>query len=725
MRERPLRMLTLALVCLAVAGHAHGEDPPERPITADERAHWAYQPIQRVVPPAVDRSAEIRNPIDAFIAARLAEFGIEPNPPADRATLLRRLRFDLTGLPPRPDELDRFLADDRPDAYEGLVDRLLASPEFAERQAQHWLDLARYADSDGFEFDQARPNAWRYRDGVVAAFATDMPYDRFVREQLAGDEIAPGSNSAFIAGGFNRCYPDMVDLNDQRLRRQNALNDITDTVGLVFLGLTVGCARCHDHKTDAIRQVDYYRLQAVFAPARFRDDHPIMDSLERVEFEERVARHRAETAELRRAILAVEEPIRRALTPNPVGTVTDDVVAALERPNAERDEAELELAHRHWSRDSRISASVWRALLSPGGDAARRLQIDVLGAVLAREPRPPAVARGIDEVPGPSPATHLLIRGELARPGPIVEPEMPAVLRRGTWTPKPTERSSGRRRALADWLVDRDNPLTARVAVNRIWQIHFGRGIVATPSDFGVGGVEPTHPELLDHLALEFMDRGWSMKAIHRMIVTSATYRRSSRANPAAARIDPENQLLARRDRRRLDGEAIRDALLACAGDLSRAAGGPPVFPELPAELTKLSSKGSVWPVSRSAVDRNRRSIYVFVRRNLRYPFFEVFDRPDTNASCPKRSVSTIAPQALTLFNGELAQSAARSAARRVATSYDESDRPRALFRLGFGREPTAHELTIAREFLAAGGSERLADLALAIMNATEFVYID
>jgi hypothetical protein len=591
----------------------------ERPITDDDRAYWAFVPPVRPDLPAVADADRARNPIDVFLLAALEDAGLAPSPEADRRTLIRRLSFDLTGLPPTPEEVEAFVEDPGPDAYERLVDRLLASPAHGERWAQHWLDLARYADTDGFEFDQARPDAWRYRDWVAGALNADMPYDRFVRLQLAGDEAEPGDPSAFVATGFNRCYPDMVDLNDQGLRRQNALNDITETTGLVFLGLTIGCARCHDHKFDPIRQSDFYRLQAFFTPARFRDDYP----------------------------------------------------------------------------------------LGPGD----------------------ARARGLDEAGPDAPPTFVLRRGEYGANGPEAPPAFPVVLcedeSEALARPTPSERSTGRRTALADWLLRPDHPLTARVMVNRLWQHHFGRGIVGTPSDFGGMGDPPTHPELLDWLATELVARGWSLKAMHRLIVTSAAYRRSSLASPDALAADPDNTLLWRQNRRRLDGEALRDALLAASGRLSRAPGGPPAFPELPAELAKLSSKGAVWPVSATQAERDRRSLHVFVRRNLRYPFFEAFDRPDTNASCPRRSVTTIAPQALTLLNSQLARESARAMAGRVEN--EAGPEPGAqierAYRLALGRPPDAEERRLAAEFLRRDPS--LPRFCLALLNLNEFVTVD
>ena len=525
-----------------------------------------------------------------------------PAPEADRPTLLRRLSFDLTGLPPSPEEVEAFLRDRSPDAYEKVVDRLLASPQYGVRRAQHWLDLARYADTDGFEFDQARPNAWRYRDWVVNALNRDMPYDRFVRLQLAGDEIAPEDPSAFVATGFNRCYPDMVDLNDQRLRRQNALNDITETTGLVFLGLTIGCARCHDHKFDPIRQADFYRLQAFFAGSRFRDDYPAGDARASGR---RTRRRRAPGGPRWRQDPGGDPPHREAgarpARPGPADGRLDDAVAAYNTPESERTRPRSRRSTACSAATGGSGPPTGRGYSAPPQPPAGRLLAE-LDRVMKVAPRPLPTARGIDESRRPMPRRPISSAAASSPPGPAVAPAFPAVLATAS-RPRPPiapeAGSSGRRQALADWLTRPDHPMTARVMVNRLWQGHFGRGLVGTSSDFGTMGDEPSHPELLDWLATELVARGWSLKSMHRLIVTSATYRQSSRPDRRpSARPTRRTAGSRRQNRRRLDGESIRDALLAASGRLNPALGGPGVFPALPPELTKLSSKGAIWPVS-------------------------------------------------------------------------------------------------------------------------------
>ena len=712
-------LLPFLLVSIASAG----EKPVEKPITKDERAHWAFVAPKRPAIPAAKLKSWPRNPIDAFILDTLESNNLKPAPEADRPILLRRLTFDLTGLPPTPQELDAFLDDRSIDAYERVVDRLLTSPRYGERWAQHWLDLARYADSDGFEFDQARPDAWRFRDWVVMSLNDDVPYDRFARLQLAGDEVEPAEPSALIATGFNRCYPDMVDLNDQALRRHQALSDITDTTGLVFLGLTIGCARCHDHKFDPLRLTDYYRLQAFFTPARFRDDLTVASPAERAAYESKRSAWERALAQTQAAILEIEAPAYANLNPARPPGLDDETIAAFEKAPGERSPREIRMVYEARRKDRRIKADVLESI------NGRTTLLSKLKELTATEPPKPPQARGLDE-PGPTAGpTFVRTRGDFASKGPEVGPGFPAVLRPEASQPEvpisPLPRSTGRRKALGEWLTREGHPLTSRVMVNRLWQHHFGKGVVATPSDFGTMGQEPTHPELLDWLATEFESQGWDIKAMHRLMVTSATYRQSSKPSAESLASDPENTLLSHFRRTRLDGEAIRDALLAVSGQLSTTIGGPPVFPELPVELTKLSSKGQVWPVSKTEEERSRRSLYVFVRRNLRYPFFEAFDRPDTNASCPRRTTSTIAPQALTLMNSQIAIHASETLAARVIGEggADKEGRIRAAFRLAFGRSPDHDEAAMARGFLDRDSSP--AHLCLALLNANEFVYVD
>lgn len=662
---------------LAGVGFVAAEEPFERAIDPSEREHWAFQPLLR---PEVPETAG--HPIDAFLDEKLREAGLPAAEPADRATLLRRLCFDLTGLPPTIEQQDAFLADAGPDAEARLVDQLLASPAYGERWGQHWLDLARFAETDGFEHDKVRPEAWRYRDWVIRALNDDLPYHEFVRQQIAGDLIARDNAEAVVATGFLLCGPDMPDINDQAERRHTVLNEMTGTVGAVFLGLSLGCAQCHDHKTDPVTQFDFYRMRAFFESGDIFKDHPLPVKLPPVA---------PEVAALREQRQRLEEVARQRIKEqNPdLQPSADDITAALTEPE--------------------------------------RAERKTLDAQLAKLPKPPPVPTARCFQAGPEREAHLAIRGDHRRAGPVVEPAFLKVL-------EPTSSAARSRIDLAEWLTRPDHPLAARVIVNRLWQFHFGEGLVRSPSDFGVGGAEPSHPELLDWLATELPRRGGSLKEMHRLILSSAAYRRAAQPGSSPEELadwqklvagDPENRLWGRMTPRRLDGESIRDAMLLASGELSDRRGGPGVRPPLPAELVSTLLKNQ-WDVSPNQADHRRRSIYLFVRRNLRYPLFEVFDRPDTNASCERRSRSTVAPQALALLNSELSQTLSHKLAERISAANDQPvDQITMAFRLAYGRRPTAEEMTLCEGFLREGGNTGLAELCLAFFNGNEFVYVD
>jgi len=651
--------LLVSLVCLLGSDRTRANDDSddsilnESPITESDRDHWAFQPLRRPPLPVLPSDGSASNGVDAFIRTGLQKKGLDLAPEADRATLLRRLSFDLIGLPPTPEAWIEFENDGAPDAYERLVDRLLASPAYGERWAQHWLDLARYAETDGFEHDKVRPESWKYRDWVIEALNADLAYDQFVAAQLAGDELASAQErhplGSRLAGKtattFCLAGPDMPDHDDQSLRRHELLNDLTSTVGSALLGLQMGCAQCHDHKYDPISQADFYRLRAVFEPA----------------------------------------------------------VPVLKR--------------------------------------------DQLCDVLAAQ-------RGVPEA-------RLWIRGDHRRPGPVVQPGFPRI---AEWDAdqigsEAAAKERASRLRLAEWIFNEKNPLPARVMANRVWQHHFGRGIFDTPSDVGLINAGPTHPELLDWLAVELKDSGWSLKHLHRAIVLSGTYRQTSREMESAATdwqqrlaADPANALYSRFPRRRLDGESLRDAMLAAAGLLSTERGGAGVMPPLPDELTSTLLKGQ-WSASKREADHYKRSVYLFARRNLRYPIFEAFDRPDANASCAVRSHSTTAPQSLMLLNSEFSLSAARHLSARLLASGETSEgRVERLYLLTLGRRPSTGEVETVSTFLVkqrerlvaeqpSGDSvvgtdphesvsnplaeAALVDACLAILNSSEFVYID
>jgi len=625
-RRRIWLLLVVSTMSLSARGDEAAKTEPA--LHQADREHWAYVPPVRPKPPAVTNAAWCRTPIDRFILAKLEAKGLAPAAPADPGTLLRRVTFDLTGLPPTPHEIEAFTAATkrRPasgdQAYRAVVERLLASDAYAERQAQHWLDLARYADTDGYEHDNVRPDAWRYRDWVIGAFRRNMPLDEFIRLQIAGDELKPNEPDAAVATGFLLCGPDMPDLNRQDERRSMLLNELTGTVGSTLLGLQIGCAQCHDHKYEPLSQADFYRLRACFETASFLSKQ-------------------------------------------------------IKEDDDQKDDGK------------------------------------------------PDVRRVFNETPGPWPTSRMLVRGDFQSPGLSVDPGFPRVanpMNATVATPPPKPIGSGRRSALAHWLTRGDNPLTPRVLVNRIWQQHFVHGLVRTPSDFGYVGDEPTHPELLDWLAVELVARRWDLKQVHRLMVMSAVYRQAGAPSPAA---DRDNQLLSHFPRRRLDGEELRDSLLEISGRLNRKSGGPGVMPPLPKELLSAIRKDH-WKTSPDEADHRRRSIYLFVRRNLRFPLLDAFDRPDTITSCPERNRSTTAPQALVLLNSDFAVQAATDTAAKL-----EADHPHnlerqieSLYLACLGRRPTEGEVAEG-ELLTASNDTGLADLCLALFNLNEFAYVD
>src|SRR5881296_3055188 len=660
-------------------------------IQPDDRAHWAFQKVTRPAVPAIQNSKfKIHNPIDAFIAAELEAKGIAPAPAADKVTLLRRASLDLTGLPPTSEEVDAFLADTSPQAFGKVVDRLLASPRYGERWARHWLDLTRYAESEGFKADETRPNAWRYRDYVIQSLNDDKPYDRFVQEQIAGDELWPDDPDALIATAFNRHYPDESNARNLMQRRQEILNDITDTVGGVFLGMTYACARCHDHKFEPILQTDYYRLQAFFANTAAKDDVVLVSAAEEQRFQEKLAVWEEKTRGIREQMETLEAPKRRAIERDYFEKYPPEIQAAWNKPEAERTPFERMMvwkARQYLDPKSQDYVAHQEAVMAKlkGAESNRWHELKAqLDAFAELHPGALPMASTMIDIGREAPKTFLLSKGSYEKPKEEVEPGLMQIFHFKSASPMPVAagETTGRRAALAALLTSPENPLTARVMVNRLWHYHFGRGLVGTPSDLGLKGDRPTHPALLDWLAAEFMEpvqsfnrsivqsdtsgRGgepshdstiprfndstkaqpWSLKHLHRLILNSATYQQSSAHREAAAKVDPQNKLLWKFPRQRLQGEVIRDSALAVAGLLNLKIGGPSVFPELPAGMTP--PRGG-WKVS-AGEEQNRRSVYVFVRRNSRYPMFDCFDMPDPHESCPRRNVTTSPIQSLTLL---------------------------------------------------------------------------
>jgi hypothetical protein len=746
--------------------------PEEPPLSDKDRAHWAFRKPTQSALPAVRNVSWVRTPIDAFVLAGLEKAGLQPAPPADRATLFRRVTLDLTGLPPSPADLDEFLKDTRPDAYERVVDRLLASPHYGERWAQHWLDVVRYAESNGYEADGQRLHAWRYRDYVIQAFNADKPYDRFVTEQVAGDLLTSGPIASnldrLIATGFNRCGPvHLVSGNtDPEVNRQEVLTEMTSGVGAAFLGLTVGCARCHDHKFDPISQADYYRLQSFFAATQPKDID-IATPAGRATHEKQFAGIHAQLEPLHKQVAELEAPYRARLTEAKRAKLDPTYREALAVEATKRTPEQKKLAE-----NAQILLKVsWDELLEalPAADRSRRAewraQIHVLEA---QKPPPPAHAWAVREEEKASP-TYVLHRGDPKRKGALVESGLPRVLsdggarraerggRQSDQGALGARRSALTRMDLGRWLTSPQHPLTARVLVNRLWQHHFGRGLVATPNDFGLRGEPPSHPELLDWLACEFVGHGWSIKQMHRLMVLSSVYQQASRlpTTALAKRVDPGNRLLWRMNRRRLEGEALRDSILATAGTLNSELSGPTVLVPLEPEVYELifteGEPDGLWPITPDPREHTRRSIYLFAKRNVRLPLLEAFDRPDTLTSCAVRPVSTFAPQALILLNGPFLQSQSKQFAAKLLRDCG-SDSVRQIdlaYRLALARPPRESELRMASEFLAAqektirerlrtrqpgqlslgisidpATAAALADFCLALLNSNEFLYV-
>ncbi len=653
---------------LLLAGAARVEEE----FRDSERSFWSLQPRSEPRVPEFESGPEqawIRNSIDAFVLKGLNEKSLRPAPETDRAILIRRVTFDLTGLPPSPSDIADFVIDTSPEAYEKVVDRLLESPQYGERWGQRWLDVVRYAETEGFEYDRTMHGSWRFRDYVIKSFNEDKPFDQFIREQVAGDEIGPDNRDMQIAAGFHRLGAVRRNAGNQEVAssRNEVLTERTDIIGSAFLGLTVGCARCHDHMFDPIRQKDYYRLQAFLAGTQ---EHQIV-----VAPQEEQDYVNATTEELEKKI----KELRGATK----GLEGDEKKEAQKKIQAQIKELE-----------ARIPEPL-PAIASIKNDAEKRTPIHVLN-------------RGDHEHKGEKVGMRPL--GVLLPDG---APELPV----DTLNP---------RTHLAKWLTNPDHPLTARVAVNRMWAFHFGNGIVNTPNDFGFMGDRPSHPELLDHLANEFVAGGWRMKPIHRMMVLSSTYRQSS-VSPDGARAgdaDPENRLLWKFNRRRLEAEEIRDTMLAVSGKLNLKPGGESVMIPVEQELIDSLYKPHQWQVAADPSDHYRRSVYLIAKRNLRLPFMEVFDQPALLTACARRESSTHAPQALELLNGrtsnELAEAFAKRLRREVGTS-PEQQAERAYL-LAVGRLPTQEEKRLAVDFIE---KQPAREFALAMFNLNAFLHVN
>jgi hypothetical protein len=707
-----MRLFAALLLAGALAA-AFAESGQKKEFSPSQKKWWAFQPVK----------ADPAATIDSLLLAKMVEKGVVPNAPADKNTLLRRASLVLTGLPPTPEETQAFLADKSPNAFEKVVDRLLASPRYGERWARHWLDLARYADSEGFKADETRPNVWRYRDYVIRSFNADKPYDRFVKEQIAGDELFPTDLDAKVAVGFNRHFPDESNAANIRQRRQELLFDITDTTGSVFLGLTFGCAKCHDHKFDPILQKDYYRLQAFYANTRIDDETVLMPAAELAEWTAKNRVWEAKTASIRTEMQQLLDVPRKKKFDDRLSRFPEEIQETILLDPAKRTPFQW---HMFMKAKAQVTFTDAECAAALRGDPAKRYAElkQQLAAFDSIKPAEPPVAQTLAEMHTEAPKTHLLKNGNFEAPGDEVAPGFLSIL-----DPSDASISAGRRSALANWIASPANPLTARVMVNRVWHYHFGRGRSATPSDFGLMGERPANLPLLDNLTAGFLADGWSLKKLHKRILLSNAWQQSSANHAENAAKDPENKLWWKYPRHRLEGEAVRDSMLAVSGRLSTKMFGEPVFPPLPAGVV---TRGG-WKTSKDPSDADRRSVYVFVRRNTRYPMFEAFDMPDTHESCARRNMTINPAQSLELMNSRLVVDWSRSFAARVRNDGGQTvdgmlDR---AWKLAVQRPPSANERASARDFLdrqtKLTGSEdqAWADLCQTLLSTNEFLYVN
>jgi hypothetical protein len=717
--------------------------------SSSESTSTFFQTPRRPQLPTVKVKNWVVNPIDAFILARLEAERLAPSPRVDKLRLLRRVTFDLTGLPSTVSEQEAFLSDTSADAYRKVVERLLASPRYGERWAQHWLDLVRYAETDGFKADDLRPSAHRYRDYVIQALNADLPYDRFVRQQLAGDELEPNNPDALIATGFLRLWPDEYNAANLEQRRQEILDDVTDVTGQVFLGMTFSCARCHDHKFDPILQTDYFRLQAFFAPMRPRDDLPAATRDELRAYQQQLDSWQAASRDIRAEMDNLVADKRQEQRKYALGKFRTEIQQAVLTPDEKRTPYQRQIA---LIAEKQLQAAELTASSRLPSDKKKRYQEleQKLSSFPVPRPQPLPPAMVVTDVGLEVPPTHLLAGGDWRKPREQLQPGFPHFLDESTPDIHsiPERKTTGRRSALARWLTRKDNPLTARVIVNRLWQHHFGAGIIATTSDFGTMGDAPTHPELLDWLAVELVESGWSLKHLHRLMVLSAAYCQDSRVHPdnpqqrLALAVDRDNHLLWHARRRRLEGEALRDAMLALSGELNLRMFGRSARPKLPPNISKYA-----WKPDPRPQDQLRRSIYVLAQRNMRYPLFDAFDFPDMHNSCARRLTTTTAPQALLLLNGDFTLERGQALASLLHERFgrEETRMIAQGYRLAWGRQPNTEEIQLGLRFLNtqtellqsrqhadgaaqdAGAVRRaaLADFCHALLNTNEFLFVD
>ena len=747
-----LFLYTLA-TCFVGAGAGLASDQTQSANSKSD--HWSFQPVvRRSVPNVESNSAPtLQNPIDAFIVNQLHQNAKALSAPADRTTLLRRIKFDLIGLPPTPEEVAEFVADTSPDALDRVVDRLLSNPHYGEAWGRNWLDVVRFAETAGFKEDPIRPTAYTYRDYVIRAYNRDLPFDRFVLDQFAGDELFPEDSESLAATGYCRMWPDESNASNILLARQTSLDDLTGNVGAAFLGLSIGCAQCHDHKFDPLLQTDFYQLQAFFSGIVLEDKVPVGTHAELTDYrrEERVWLD--ETAELRRELNSLERPARVKMQGERRMKFPPEVLEALDTCVEDRTTMQRQLAF--WSaRQMGVKEDDIPKHLDDTAKTRREEVLKLMEEARKRQPRPrqEASVMAVVELTSTPPVTHRMESGSYDKPREVLEPHYPAVLRsNAAQSPpvitSPNNRTSGRRSELARWLASAENPLTHRVWVNRIWQGHFGQGLVSNANDFGTQTATPTQPELLDWLTSEFIRQGFQTKRLHRQVVLSATYRQGSdrsavedgSANESMSNTTDYSHFL----RQRLSSERIRDAWLMASGKFNDTMYGPGTRPELPPNFSSYE-----WKVSEPA-QQIRRSVYLFAKRNLAYPMMAAFDFPDMHESCGCRTKTTIAPQALMLLNDRIILKAAADLAKRAndeATSADPAARIQRAWQMAFGHPANDGEIQTALKFVseqrqilanAAGANsetttaqttfegEAFADLCHAMLNTNAFLFVE
>jgi len=742
------------------------EARPEMIVTDEDRKHWSYLPVQSPPLPVVEGPASIRTPVDRFIIARLAERKIIPSLPAGARKLVRRIYFDLIGLPPTPDQVETFVqahAADSKSAVESLADQLLASPQYGERWARHWLDVVRYADSDGQESDHDRPTAYHFRDFVIRSLNDDLAFDTFVRWQLAGDELEPDNPQAiaapgFIAAGTHAALGDNL-MEEERMRtRFNELDDMIATTGSAMLGLTLGCARCHDHKYDPVPRRDYYRMLCAFNGGD-RAEVPLVPLEEVRRYGEAEAKWKGEVDAAKKQLDDWLKAVR-----NQYGTAARHAkIAVLKASDAEKallkensDSKQAKELGKRFSKELKVEDKHLRPFLSDPERGEWDARDKVVKTAEARKPKPLPTAFAFADFGEKPRETFLLARGDFHAKSELVELGFLTALTRDKtpaeyWqTARAASRRPGstqQRRAMAEWMTDLDHgpgALVARVIVNRVWQHHFGQGLVRTVNDFGKRSDPPTHPELLEWLTNEFVKGGWKLKPLHRLIVCSSVYLQDSTFDAGKVAADPDNRLLWRRRPQRIESEILRDAMLAVSGTLNPQMFGPAFKAPVAPEAIQARNMKDPYPTGlKDTASTRRRSVYMFHKRVVQHPLMQAFDGPDAQASCGRRENTTVAPQALALLNDSFVRARAMDFAQRVEkeAGAEAEAQVRLAWRLALGREPAGVELESATDFLSTQRQQRstrnpgksestshqraLADFCQAIFALNEFIYVD